>query len=130
MIDVGKTAFFAMLIGLAVPVSANELGVCNLRDWTVSKNVEDKRKALYEAYSDCSQTANERELSRSEAKACTELYTRLKLTFLPGSSYERFQHLSAATRAYGNEQAYAAYRAWLHRNTVSVSAQAASTAAE
>ena len=107
------------LFGLATSANASDLdGYNKLRDWTMSKEIEDKRKQLYRAYSTCSQTATQREMSISEAELCAEIYTRLKLTFLPGSNYERFRRLSAATRAHGNEKAYAAYRAWLHRNIV------------
>ena len=114
-----SVAVLVALFGVATSAAASDLeGYNKLRNWTLSKDIEDKRRQLHRAYSVCSQTATLREMSISEAEMCAEVYTRLKLTFLRGSDLQRFRRLSPATRADGNEKAYAAYRAWLHRNIV------------
>ena len=106
----------AIFLGLSPPASSNDFTTFFLRYWTVSARIEAYRMDLYREYSECSKTAIERAVSMSEAEACADLYLRLKLSFLPGSEYNRFKTLSAATRAYAHEKAYAAYRAWLHRH--------------
>lgn len=116
MIYLGKSILVSALIGLAFPVTAGDSSGDLLRNWTMSEEVEDRRWALYKAYSACSQEASQRAISIHEAEACAELYMRLKLTFLRGSDYERYLGLSPATRAMANDKSYAAYIAWLHRN--------------
>ena len=48
---------------------------------------------------------------------CGEVYLELKLTFLRGVTRERYRSMAPKTRAIAHDMSYAAYRAWLHRQT-------------
>lgn len=100
----------------SAPVAANEAPEFDFRNWTVSEDIEKYRMELHKLYSECSRTAIQREMSLHEATICAEVYTRLKLSFIPGSDYDRYKTLSPKTRAIGNAKGYTAYRAWLHRH--------------
>lgn len=104
-----------VLIANADTAVASERDSFDMRNWTASADVETKRWLLYRRHVQCSDAASERMLSVDEAAVCVDTYLMLKLTFLPGADAVRFRTLSPATRALAHQKAYAAYRAWRHR---------------
>ena len=118
-----RIAALLVLATLHAPASAQDDGAYHMRDWTLSDGVEAERRALHARYLDCSAHAAEGFLGGLEAMTCAETFMRLKLTFLPGATYESFITRSPQSRALANAKGYAAYRAWLIRETVLASAE-------
>ena len=104
-----------VLAGAAVAEDANAF---RIPDWASAVDLEKERLELYRQHMQCTSAAVERMLNSDEAAACSRVFLKLKLSFLPGSDISRFETLSPATRAMGNEKGYNAYRAWLHRRIV------------
>ena len=77
------------------------------------------RNALFRNLRACSTAAAQSFLAPGEAAFCSNIYLKLKLSFLNGVTVARYAQMSEKTRAVANEKGYAAYRAWLHRQTVS-----------
>ena len=119
----GSIGLLALFIALQTPARAEDEMAYHMREWTLSEPVETERRALHAIYLDCSAEAVQGFLGGMEAMACAEVFMRLKLTFLPGSTYESYVTRSAATRALANSKGYAAYRAWLIRETVIASTE-------
>lgn len=107
--------FPVLLAGAALAEHAN---VLRIPEWASSVDLEKERLVLYRQYAQCTSAAAERMLNSEDAAACSRVFLRLKLSFLPGSDIDRFESLSPATRAIGNAKGYSAYRAWLHRRIV------------
>lgn len=72
--------------------------------------------ALIAAYFLCSEAAEIRVLPPTEAAACVDTYTDVKLSFVDGLDRDDYHALSASERAELNRMGYAAYRAWRAEN--------------
>ncbi len=51
-------------------------------------------------------------LDPAAARLCSDIYLRLKLSFLPGLGIEEFRALDAETRRHANAAGYAAFLRW------------------
>ena len=67
---------------------------------------------LLATYQSCSRSAEDRVLSPAEARHCSEIYLRLKLSFLPNVNPDVFQSLSVKERWEIQQRGYDALRAW------------------
>jgi len=68
--------------------------------------------ALIVSYFLCSEAAEVRVLDRAEIETCTNIYTEVKLGFLPDIDMAAYQSMTAVERAAANRRGYAAYVAW------------------
>lgn len=64
----------------------------------------------------CARLSDERLLSFGEAATCSQVFMRIKLSFLPGVTLEEFQHMPPKTKSAANIEGYLKYRAWLLQN--------------
>lgn len=71
--------------------------------------------ALIASYFLCSEAAEVRVLSPSEAEACIATYQNVKLSFL-NIGIDEFELMSATERAVVNQRGYAAYVVWRSAN--------------
>lgn len=84
------------------------------------RSLADERRALYVEYVRCSSQAVAQMLSAIESRDCSNIFMRLKLTFLPDFDFEKFKALPPRSRAEINRKGYAAYRDWLTNNLTAV----------
>ncbi|WP_112324006.1 hypothetical protein [Oceanibium sediminis] len=85
--------------------------------WEQTEQMQQYRERLYAAHLACCEGAKLQLMGLGEARACGDIYLRLKLSFLNGVTPERYVTMHAATRAVAHDKGYAAYRAWVHRQT-------------
>ena len=102
-------ATFAAAVLFGSAASAQEL--------PTRAEMERYRQSIYPQFMACSDLAAIQILSAQQGSACSELLLRLKLSFLPGVTLERYHQMKPKTRAIANEKGYAAYRAWLFAKT-------------
>ncbi len=72
--------------------------------------------AILMAYLSCSASAEDRMLSYNEARSCSALYEKLKLSFLPEVNEAEYHGLPAEERSSINRRAYVAYVEWKAQN--------------
>lgn len=85
-------------------------------DFNDLEALETYRQDLFSIYSQCSDAAEVRRLSRDEVDACSFVFLKLKLSFLNGVTVERYATMKPSLRATANRKGYDSYRAWLHRH--------------
>ena len=114
-----RILFYLALLTLlsGPPAIAQDDTRIHMQDLTLEPAIEAERRTLHAAYQECAAAALTEFLGAADAALCSEIFLRLKLTFLPGTTLETFLTRSAATRAKGNQMGYAAYLAWLVRET-------------
>lgn len=81
-------------------------------NWKDVEALETYRTALYRNYRACDGILEDQLPSASLARACTQFYLLLKLSFLSDVSLERYQRMGAEARAKTNRRGYDAYFAW------------------
>ena len=85
--------------------------------WADVAEMEGYRAALFEDHLACARMAERRLLSFAEVAHCTEVYLALKVSFLHGVTPDRYHQMKPKTRVIANSKGYAAFRAWVHRQS-------------
>lgn len=105
---------------LAEPATASPLGfqLPERPHFTDVAALEAYRVALYHEHVRCGELAAETFLGWDEVNTCSEIYLRLKLSFLNGVTLDRYRTMPVKTKVVTHDKGYSAYLAWLHRQNL------------